>query len=861
MCSRGPVNVQPAIHTPRHNLFGKRSQDLTPTPPSAAKRPCRVASLPNSISEGTKDNAIKRQWRLAEPCAGLPAGTLTEPDDDLLIIGRKAVSKLHGEDCILEEVPQAAKAVDEGDTESDVGSSVALSEGLERLLWSDDEEGCEQVERCHEVDQGAFAESTALVPVPAASESLRSLAPLALDDLRDVRETVLAPVPVLAYGRNRRSGSASKVQAVGAPAPLLALPPAPLTALPPLSVLFEAGLAAFRAANGQAQATPPVPDKVMQKPTDWLYPARPYPSRVWQWDGAGEAPRQGQDGFRKFVQTALERFRSSSSEEDPMRSSGRSLPLQPYQLRVAFLLHPLSPLTRLLVVHATGSGKTRTVLAAADSFFRSGKATCLFFPEEAVKENFYQELLKFPGSWRDFFCASENVPEWRKRRYRCWSAEEVAEFPPSQVEACLGLERKVRLGEVSQAFLQEWSQQHPDVPPPTAPLRAFKYTSAGGSRGGWKRDGSFDASRMDSVFRFGFDGKNPMSNKNLVFDEVHNMLALPRWKGNYWKEPLRRLRKAVADATGSSLVFLTGSPIQTDTSDGHRLLRVLKGREHASAGSEGWLDMHLVRSPEFFPEVYPVGVPDRPLCSRLQRELVVPVDLPEEMEAKYREVQAQGCDVVRLRDCCNLAVHHSWALRPPKRGLVLEASEQHAAKLSRVAKAVWAGREKAMVAISRRGGLQVLRELLRMRAPNESAKIAVFSGHSSCVVDKSSEERLRPSEALQRFNDNSHPEVQVLLLDTAFGREGVSALGVGRLHICDVPSSWAEYKQIVGRAIRFGDVKPGSCRSLRVSLWVARLPGDECADEALLAELSEQGQELCAAEDELMTMSITGGRS
>ncbi|CAE7366813.1 GRINA [Symbiodinium sp. CCMP2592] len=126
MCSRGPVDVQSAIHTPRHNLFGKRSQDLTPTPPSAAKRPCRVPFLPNSISEGTKDHAIKRQWRLAEPCAGLPAGTLTEPDDDLLIIGRKAVSKLHGEDCILEErgvapfpnvaqeVPQAAKAVDEG---------------------------------------------------------------------------------------------------------------------------------------------------------------------------------------------------------------------------------------------------------------------------------------------------------------------------------------------------------------------------------------------------------------------------------------------------------------------------------------------------------------------------------------------------------------------------------------------------------------------------------------------------------------------------------------------------------------------------------------------------------------------------
>ena len=34
-------------------------------------------------------------------------------------------------------------------------------------------------------------------------------------------------------------------------------------------------------------------------------------------------------------------------------------------------------------------------------------------------------------------------------------------------------------------------------------------------------------------FRFGFDGKNPMSNKNLVFDEVHNMLALPRRDASY----------------------------------------------------------------------------------------------------------------------------------------------------------------------------------------------------------------------------------------------------------------------------------------------------------------------------------------
>lgn len=572
-------------------------------------------------------------------------------------------------------------------------------------------------------------------------------------------------------------------------------------------------------------------------------------------DGPQPAPRQGEPGFRAYAHRALERFRQSGEEEAALNSSGDS-PLQRYQLRVAFWLHPQSPLSRLLVAHATGSGKTRTVLASAESFYRSGKATCLFFPEEAVKDNFYQEILKFPGAWRDFFCACVEVPNWRQRRYRLWSPDEVAEYSSAQVEACLGMERKIRLGEVAASFLENWSHSHPDVPPPLAPLRAFKYTTAGGSRGGWKRSGEFDASRMDSVFRFGFDGKNPMSNKNLVFDEVHNMLALPRWKGTYWKEPLRRLRKAVADCRGSTLVFLTGSPVQTDIDDGERLLRVLKGSEHADAGPEGWLDMHTERSLEYFPKVYPDGVPDRPLCSHLEGELVLAVDLPEEMEAKYREVESQGADTVRLRDCCNLSVHHTWALRPQKRHLMLEAAEQYARKLHEVAKTVWRSGEKAMAAASRRGGLQVLKELLRLYAPDDYVQIAVFSGHCSMIVSRSREEAVQPAEALRRFNSVKHSEVRVLLLDTAFGREGLSALGVGQLHLVDVPTSWAEYKQTVGRAIRFGDVKKGSRRSLQVHLWVSRLLEGDSADEVLLSNLRDQGAELCAAEDQLRTWSI-----
>jgi len=743
-------------------------------------------------------------------------------------------------------------------SESDRESAASvLSEGIERIVWSDDEEAEPVTSRPESCD--GFANNLQLVPVARADlelpalSALRNLVPRSLLGAPKVLEADLGLGDLgLAYGRRRGSSNGkTSFQAVENSTPLLALPPpTPLTKLPKLSELMEVGRASYRAAQAAKLAAPQVPD-----PTDWLYPARPYPSHAWKWEGPGPVPRQGERGFRWYARQALERFRQSGKEEEALKSSDE-FPLQRYQLRVAFLLHPKSPLSRLLVAHATGSGKTRTVLATAESFYRSGKATVLFFPEEAVKENFYQEILKFPGAWRDFFCACMEVSNWRQRRFRCWSPEEIAEFNTSEVEACLGMERKIRLGEISSTFLEDWSQAHPDVPPPLAPLRAFKYTSAGGSRGGWKRNGSFDASRMDSVFRFGFDGKNPMSNKNLVFDEVHNMLALPRWKGTYWKEPLRRLRKAVADSRGSTLVFLTGSPVQTDIEDGQRLLRVLKGSEHAHAGPEGWLDMHMERPPEYFPKVYPEGVPDRPLCCRTREELVAAIDLPEEMDAKYREVDRQGANLVRLRDCCNLSVHHTWALRPQKRHLMLEAAEQHALKLHEVARAVWKSGEKAMAAVSRRGGLQVLKELMKLYAPDDHVQIAVFSGHSSTILSRTAEEAVPPTEALRRFNDTKHIEVRVLLLDTAFGREGVSALGVGQLHLVDVPASWAEYKQTVGRAIRFGDVKEGVRRSLQVCLWVARLLDEESADEVLFAQLLEQGEELCAAEDELRSWSF-----
>jgi len=730
---------------------------------------------------------------------------------------------------------------------SDGGSSDCLSEELEHIDWSDDED----FEYGKSVMQSSHLPSSVVLPLrqlalPHCSEQSGRSQHYGQSCRRaEAAPTTLAlpkissPQPLVEALETMRPWEASRqlasVERSGG--------------LAPRSLLFELLEAGRSPSRGS--------DAVAAKQSTWLYPPRPYPEDAWAWDEAELGPgppAQGHPAFQDYVCRALRRLKESGAQEE-----FEDAPLQEYQLRVAFLLHPLSPLSRLLVLHATGSGKTRSMLAAADSFFHSGKATCLFFPEEAVKENFYRELLKFPGIWRDFFCACEEVPGWRERRLRIWRPDEVAMFSPSQVEACLGLEKRVRLGEICPAFMEEWLRVNPDVPMPLAPLRAFKYTTAGGSKGGWRRNGDFDAARMDPVLKFGFDGQNPMSNKNLLFDEVHNMLAMPRWRGTYWREPLRRLRRTVMAARSSTLVFLTGSPVQKDPSDGHRLLRVLKGVEHAQAGNEGWLDAHLERPEEHYPMVLPCGVPDLPLTGGLKQELVRVVELPEEMETKYREVEGQGGDMSRLRDCCNLAVFHTWALRPQKRHLVIEGADRHAAKLHRVAMDVWASQQSALVAISRRGGLQVLKELLCLYAPSDDALIAVFSGRQSGFVSKDfpSLDLAPPSEVLRRFSDSRGSKARVLVLDTAFGREGVSIFGVEQMHLVDTPGSWAEYKQTIGRAVRFGDVRPNERRTLRVHLWAASLADESpTADEELLDQLEKEGVKLYEAERELLAMSI-----
>eukprot|EP00435_Cladocopium_sp_Y103_P049249 s662_g14.t2 len=148
---------------------------------------------------------------------------------------------------------------EEGSESDHESAASVLSEGIERIVWSDDEEA-EPVKSRPESCDGAN-NLLQLVPVARPASNLELTALSALRNLvpRSLQEADLGLGDLgLAYGRRRGSSNGkASFQAVENSTPLLALPPpTPLTKLPKLSELMEVGRASYRAAQAAKLAAP-----------------------------------------------------------------------------------------------------------------------------------------------------------------------------------------------------------------------------------------------------------------------------------------------------------------------------------------------------------------------------------------------------------------------------------------------------------------------------------------------------------------------------------------------------------------------------------------------------------------------------
>ncbi|CAE7659015.1 Dcun1d2, partial [Symbiodinium sp. CCMP2456] len=207
--------------------------------------------------------------------------------------------------------------------------------------------------------------------------------------------------------------------------------------------------------------------------------------KVWPREG----PKPGQEGFTQQASRCLAQARLGTQ-----RSPFAGLGMRLHQESASFLLHPDSPVERLLVDHATGTGKTLIMLRMLDNYFDDPRPKVAIFPKHAVCDNFYQELLKWPTRWRHFFCflkpaeasLASGAKDWRRKKFDVWDInndksraeaktrgvrlEKIIRELTDSIQEALEMRHAIRGGKVTSKFARGFLEEHPDAPMPKAPL-------------------------------------------------------------------------------------------------------------------------------------------------------------------------------------------------------------------------------------------------------------------------------------------------------------------------------------------------------------------------------------------------------
>lgn len=536
------------------------------------------------------------------------------------------------------------------------------------------------------------------------------------------------------------------------------------------------------------------------------------------WGDTSNAPLPGQKGFNAF---ATKRMRAAKLGEERM-FKGVSCPgVQLHQDVVTFLLHPTSPIKRILVDHPTGSGKTREMVLLLDGLFHDPRPKVPIFPKQPVCRNFYTELFRWPSRYRDYYCCvcpggafvASRSSNWRALRRNFWELHglretQVRELARSMREV-LEMKGAFMDGAMRPGSKEAFMSRHPGEAFPGAPLRALGYASAGGFHS--RLDGR---GRPVSAFLKLFhpiNSTNVYDNKIVLLDEAHNLvLAETRYS-----RQLSNLRERLQSASDCILVGFTGTPVLQEPKDGRKLLDVIKGEAAKRLSDEGFLSSHACKTQPLFPVCKPEGIPDEKLSTKILKQLCHRVALHAESLHSYTlKSLVPELPPQRLRAYCNMcayaASYHDG--RGGCKEYILNKAKSCAPKFHGIATEVERYRKKSLVLVARGSGYRAMLDIMRQAANRAKPKFAVAS-----------------MEQLAEFN---HPDnvrgdrFMCLVADAAQCGEGVSFLSVRAVHLADIPQSPSQFVQQCGRASRMFGHRGLNMEDqvVKVHVWMAEFP-------------------------------------
>jgi superfamily II DNA or RNA helicase len=452
-----------------------------------------------------------------------------------------------------------------------------------------------------------------------------------------------------------------------------------------------------------------------------------------------------------------------------------------YQDTASYCLHPKTTIDRLLVIHRTGTGKTRTMVKILNSYFSDPRPKIAIFPTQETTNNFYKTIMSFPNRYSEFVI--RQFPNVMK------SLDSNSASAVRKIQDILAMKGK----------LSNFKKNPLDQ---TAPLRAYRYSVAGGSSI-FGRD-----KPNDPIFKFNFKGKgHEYSNKIIVMDEVHNMI-IPSPELAKYKSKLMNLRSALYKAENSIIGGFTATPVVGNMESGKELLKVIKGAANQNRNNEGFISYFYDTPSSVYPKItlkdIMVKIPGQAEYDKIKKHSKPKNNYEAYIRAyKYaphRDDLSKNNQKVIFSLCnyINMGIYYTQVSR--RRSELIKDLPLWATKMHKIIQHIEQHKKKSLILIHRRAGFRGLVEAFKSVSkagmyPNCKIKFCFSSAYDSkkdqnLITEFSKPDNLKGS------------KIMIFIADSSQFGEGVSFFGVRHLYLFNPPFYYSEYLQLAGRVLR-----------------------------------------------------------
>lgn len=551
---------------------------------------------------------------------------------------------------------------------------------------------------------------------------------------------------------------------------------------------------------------------------------RLYPNK---WDN-----NPGNEGFNAYV-TGIFHHNDIFAKDEAIAcpSSDGTKEDQAYQKTLTWMFHPKSPMTRLGVIHRTGSGKTLSMIRCLENFIDDPRPKLAIFPNDEVRDNFYAELMAWPNAYRDYVLTkikTINMSEATNRK-----------LSKHQLEQCVDiLALKNNLSNAGQNSFM------------AAPLRAFSYREMGGKSS--DKLGFLQKNHNSFVLCPSINNRpNLMCNKVVVMDEAHNLIKPDTDKitNPISIANLKHLKISLTVAKNTAVALFTATPIQDDPSEADELLQVIKGVGNSELNDEGFLSAYY-SSPE---SAYAKSNPgDREIPKIVTVELTGDPKSKTTSLGNYLSKLLKGpnsnyeIDNKFIASSTRDIYEYTSAYTNSQSSVDFLKRLKHepqivAPKLYQCAKMIQAAQGKVIVLTRRRHGFFSLGQLIETCpefADLAGGRVQSLLGSADTSrkdyrvfeCDGRARQGADLTECVKKnFNEAANSvgqHIKCLILNADEFSEGIDFKAVRTIVLLDVPSTWGSSLQRVGRAIRHcaAEQLPKHQRTVDTFVLVATLP-------------------------------------